>query len=213
MNSSKKNIVLIGGGGHCKSCIDVVESTNLYNIIGVLDLPSELGKKVLNYKVVGDDDDYEKFKQQNCSFIITAGQIKSSKLRSVIFKKLKTINAEIETIIASTATVSKNSKLGVGSIVMHHAFVNAGAEIGENCIINSASVIEHDVLIKNNSHISTNAVVNGDCIVGSDVFVGSNSCLSHGVEVCDGIIIGAGSLVLKTILEAGTYVGNPAKKI
>ena len=28
-----RDIILIGGGGHCKSCIYVIEMTNKYNII------------------------------------------------------------------------------------------------------------------------------------------------------------------------------------
>lgn len=68
MEETKKNIILIGGGGHCKSCIEVIESTGKYNIVGVLDLPSELGKKILNYEVIGNDDDYLKYKTQGCCF-------------------------------------------------------------------------------------------------------------------------------------------------
>ena len=32
-----KNIVLIGGGGHCKSCIDVIEMEKKYKILGLVD--------------------------------------------------------------------------------------------------------------------------------------------------------------------------------
>ena len=35
----KKSIVLIGGGGHCKACIDVIEVEGKYNIIGIIDVP------------------------------------------------------------------------------------------------------------------------------------------------------------------------------
>jgi ribosomal protein S18 acetylase RimI-like enzyme len=53
---NQKNLILIGGGGHCKSVIDVVESAG-YNILGVVDMPEEVGKSVLDYKVIGTDDD------------------------------------------------------------------------------------------------------------------------------------------------------------
>ncbi|MBI4309254.1 MAG: acetyltransferase, partial [Candidatus Omnitrophica bacterium] len=33
----KKNLILIGGGGHCKSCIDVIESENKFKIAGIVD--------------------------------------------------------------------------------------------------------------------------------------------------------------------------------
>lgn len=213
MNLEKKNIVLIGGGGHCKSCIEVIESTENYTIMGILDLPSELGKTVLGYKVIGNDDDYKKFRDLGYCFLVTAGQIKSATLRKQIFENLESINAEVETVIASTATVSKYAKVGKGSIIMHNSIVNADAEIGENCIINTASVIEHDTKIGKHCHISTTAVVNGNCIIGNEVFIGSRSCLSNGIQIVDYSVIGAGTTVTKNILEAGTYAGSPAKKI
>lgn len=213
MKQTRKNIVLIGGGGHCKSCIEVLESKNLYNIIGILDLPSEMGKKVFNYEVIGNDDDYQKFHNQGCAFVITAGQIKSADLRKRIFENLKTVNAEIETVIASTALVSKYATIAEGSIIMHNSFINSGAIIGENCIINTASIIEHDASIGKHTHISTSATVNGNCIIGDETFIGSGTIISNNVKIGDKVLIGAGSLVLNNITEAGTYVGNPIRKL
>ena len=213
MDKNKKNIILIGGGGHCKSCIEVIESTGLYHIKGILDLPLELGKKVLNYKVIGDDKDYEKYQQQGFSFVITAGQVKSAGLRKRIYEQLVSINADIETVIAPTATISKYSYIGKGCMIMHHSIINADAVVGENCIVNSASVIEHDVTLGNHVHISTNVVVNGDCKIGSETFVGSATCISNGVKIGNQIVIGAGSLVITDIKEEGIYVGIPVRKV
>ena len=41
----KEKIVLIGGGGHCHSVIDVLEQTNKYEIIGIVDIKKNIGKK------------------------------------------------------------------------------------------------------------------------------------------------------------------------
>lgn len=213
MKTDKKNIILVGGGGHCKSCIEVIESTGKYEIKGILDLPSELGKKVLHYEVIGNDDDYEKYKELSYAFVVTAGQIKSAGLRKKIFEKLKSINADIETVIANTATVSKYAQIGAGTVIMHNCMVNADVEIGENCIVNTASIVEHDVRIGNHTHISTTAIVNGNCMIGNEVFVGSGSCVSNGVIISDQVVVGAGSTVTKNINIEGTYVGSPAKKI
>ena len=71
----EKNLILIGGGGHCKSVIEVAESVG-YNILGILDRPEEVGKKVLAYDVIGVDDDIPKY-VNNSAFIITVGQIKN----------------------------------------------------------------------------------------------------------------------------------------
>lgn len=205
---NQRNLILIGGGGHCKSIIDVAESAG-YNIIGILDIPENIGKSVLDYKVIGTDDDILQFADK-AEFIITVGFIKSPAIRMRIFDKVKEAGGKLATIIASTAHVSRYASLGEGTVVMHQAVVNAGARIGENCIINTFCNIEHDAVIGDQCHISTGAMVNGDCKVGKLCFIGSQSVLANGISICDDVIVGAGSLVRKNILKPGIYSGNPA---
>ena len=47
-----KPLILLGGGGHCKSVIDVAESAG-YTILGILDKPELVGNKVLDYENIG----------------------------------------------------------------------------------------------------------------------------------------------------------------
>lgn len=205
---NQRNLILIGGGGHCKSVIDVAESAG-YNILGILDMPEDIGKSVLDYKVIGTDDDIPQFVEK-AEFIITVGFIKSPAIRMRIFDKVREAGGKLATIIASTAHVSRYASLGEGTVVMHQAAVNAGARIGENCIINTFCNIEHDAVIGDQCHISTGAMVNGDCKVGKLCFIGSQSVLANGISICDDVIVGAGSLVRKSILKPGIYSGNPA---
>lgn len=203
-----KNIILIGGGGHCKSVIDVAELAG-YNILGILDMPEEVGKSVLDYKVIGMDDDIPQYVDK-AEFIITVGFIKNPAIRIRIYNRIKEAGGKLATIIASTAHVSRYATLGEGTVVMHQAVVNAGAKIGENCIINTFCNIEHDAVIGAHCHISTGTMVNGDCKVGDRVFIGSQSVLANGIIVGDDIVVGAGSFVRKSIFEKGIYSGNPA---
>lgn len=205
---NQKNLILIGGGGHCKSVIDVAESAG-YNILGVLDMPEEVGKSVLNYKVIGTDDDIPQYADK-AEFIITVGFIKNPAIRVRIYNKVKEANGKLATIVASTAHVSCYATLGEGTVVMHQAVVNAGSQIGVNCIVNTFCNIEHDAVIGDQCHISTGSMVNGDCKVGERVFIGSQSVLANGITVCEDVIIGAGSVVRKSISEKGVYAGNPA---
>ncbi|MBP5524695.1 MAG: acetyltransferase [Paludibacteraceae bacterium] len=204
----RKELILVGGGGHCKSVIEVAESAG-YNILGILDMPEEVGKTVLGYKVVGTDDDIPQFVGK-AEFVITVGFIKNPAIRIRIFDKIKSAGGRLATIIASTARVSKYAEVGEGTVVMHQAFVNAGAKIGCNCIINTFSNIEHDAQVGDQCHISTGTMVNGDCKIGERVFIGSQSALANGITVGDDIIVGAGSLVRKSISTKGIYSGNPA---
>ena len=205
---NQKNLILIGGGGHCKSVIDVAESAG-YNILGILGMPEEVGKYVLNYKVIGTDEEIPQYVDK-AEFIITVGFIKNPSVRIRIYNRIKEAGGKLATIVASTAHVSRYSTLGEGTVVMHQAVVNAGANIGENCIINTFCNIEHDAVIGDQCHISTGAMVNGDCKIGERVFIGSQSVLANGITVDEDIIVGTGSVVRKSIYEKGIYAGNPA---
>ena len=204
----QKNLILVGGGGHCKSVIDVAESAG-YNILGILDMPEDVGKKVLDYKVIGTDDDIPQYVDK-AEFVITVGFIKNPTTRIKLYNKVKTAGGRLATIIASTAHVSKYAELGEGTVIMHHAFVNAGAKIGDNCIINTFVNIEHDAEVGNQCHISTGTMVNGECKIGENCFIGSQSVCANCIEIASDIIVGAGSVVRKSIRVKGIYAGNPA---
>lgn len=206
-----KPIILIGGGGHCKSVIEAAESAG-YSILGVLDMPEDVGKEILSTKVIGTDDDIPQYVDK-ADFVITVGFIKNPATRIKLFHRVKEAGGKLATIIASTAHVSKYATIGEGTVVMHHAFVNAGAKIGNNAILNTFTSIEHDAVIGDQCHISTGAIVNGDCNVGERCFIGSRSVLIHGTKVCDSVIIGSGSVIVKDIWEQGIYVGVPANRI
>ena len=203
-----KPLVLIGGGGHCKSVIEAAESAG-YSIFGVLDLTENVGKGILSYKIVGTDDDIPEYVNK-AEFVITLGFIKNPTVRINLYNKVKNAGGKLATIIASTAYVSKYAEIGEGTVVLHQAFVNAGAKVGKNVILNTATNIEHDAEIGDHCHISTGTMVNGECKVGERCFIGSQSVLANCISIGEDIIVSAGSFVRKSITEKGIYAGNPA---
>jgi len=189
-----KKIILIGGGGHCKSVIDVIEQEKKYKIYGIIDKPEFLGTKILKYKVIGNDLDLKSFAKEVKNALITVGQIKSAKLRIKLFKLAKKAGFILPTVISPNSYVSKYSKIGNGSIVMHQSIVNANTSIGDNCIINSKALIEHDCSISNHCHISTNATINGGVKIGSKCFIGSNVTTKNNIKIKENSFIKAGTI-------------------
>jgi len=171
----KEKIILIGGGGHCRSVIDVIELTNKYKIIGIVDSKENIGKKVLDYEAIACDDDLEELYKTYKNAIITIGHIKSNDLRVKLYNKLKAIGFNLPVIISPLAHVSKYSFIDEGTVVMHHALINANVKIGKNCIINTKALIEHDCVVEDNCHISTASVLNGGVVVKENTFFGSNA--------------------------------------
>ena len=175
----KDKIILIGGGGHCKSCIDVIEAENSYEIVGIVDVKDKIGGHVLGYSVIASDNELEKLSTEYRNFLITIGQVETPEIRIKLYRKLKSLKVILPTIISPQAYVSKHTVIGEGTIVMHQALVNINASVGVNCIINSKALIEHDAVVGDHCHISTGAIINGGAKIGQGSFFGSNATSKH----------------------------------
>ena len=201
-------LILIGGGGHCKAVIDVAETAG-YTILGILDIPENVGKNVLAYKIIGTDEDIP-FYVDKADFIVTVGFIKSPELRIKIHRRVIESGGRLATIIASTAHVSQYATIREGTVVMHHAVINACALVGFGCIINTFCNIEHDVQIGDYCHISTGVMINGNCKVGANTFIGSQSVMVNGMSAPGNSVFAAASMIRKSFEKEGIYAGNPA---
>jgi len=189
------SIVLIGGGGHCQSVIDVIEQENKFKIAGIVDRSELLGTIVLGYEVIGNDGDLEDLAKKYKYACICAGQIKTSSLRERLFSLAKKAGFLLPSIISPRAYISKHSSIGEGSVIMHDALINADVTVGNNCIINTKSLVEHNSVVEDNCHISTGAIINGDVCVEKGTFFGSNAVSRQGVVISEGSFIEAGRCV------------------
>ncbi len=197
--SQKEDLILIGGGGHCRSCIDVIEAEGRFAIRGVVDANANLHAPVLHYELLGGEENIERLSKICRHFFIAIGQIKEWKPRLRLYEYLKSLHVTMPTIISPLAHVSRYAVVDEGSIVMHQAIVNSGAYVGTNCIINSNALIEHDVSVEDHCHISTAAIVNGGATIRRCSFVGSNAVIREGIEVGDNCIVGAGMVVMHSV--------------
>lgn len=204
----KEKIILLGGGGHCKSCIDVIEQEGKYKIKGIVDIEEKLHQKVLGYEIFATDDDLPNLANEYNYFLITIGQIKSPEKRIRLFEKVKEHGGRLPVIISPLAYVSRHAEIEEGTIIMHYALVNAGAKVGKNCIINTRALIEHDAIIEDHCHISTEAVINGGVKVGTGTFFGSNSMTCEYIEIGSNCIIGGGGRVLQNLPSHSVFKGR-----
>ncbi|MEK6480103.1 acetyltransferase [Catalinimonas sp. 4WD22] len=209
----RQEILLIGGGGHCKSVIDVIEQEGSYTIKGIIDVAEKVGQQVSGYNIIGTEEELPELLKSIPYAMVTVGQVRDSALRIKLFERIKAAGGQLPVIVSPHAYVSPKAQIGEGSVVMHAACVNAGAKVGLNAIINSQALIEHDAVVGNHCHISTAAVINGDCQVGDEILVGSRAALRQGVKIADHVLIGMGSIVLQDINQPGIYAGVPAQKL
>lgn len=201
-------LLLIGGGGHCKSCIDVIENEGKYKIAGIVDHKDSLTESVLSYPVIGNDEDLPELLKKYPYAFITVGQIKNPDLRVKLYFALKKMGATLPIIVSHLAYVSRYACLEEGTIVMHGAILNAGASIRENCIINNQALLEHDVVVEANCHISTGAKVNGCVFIGEKSFIGSGSVIHEGIRIGKKCVVAAGSVIYADLPDETLFRKN-----
>ena len=200
-------IILIGAGGHARSCIEVIELTGFYKIAGLVEKDDANVNENLGYPIIGTDDDLQDLRNKYEFALITVGQIKSAITRIRLFRILSNLDYKLPVIMSPRSHVSKHSKIGPGTIIMHDVIVNANARIGKNCIINNKVLIEHDSAVGDHCHIATGAIVNGEVTISNESFIGSGVITKQSVSIGNRCVIGAGA-VIKTDVEPNQVIKN-----
>lgn len=207
----KKNnkLVLVGGGGHCKSVLDAAIRANYFSEIVITDCSIPVNTKILGCKVVGNDEVLPKLFEKGFKWaFITIGSIKATDIRRSVFLKTQKIGFCFPTIIDPSAVVSASALIGKGVYIGKNTIVNADVVINDMVIINTAAIIEHDCKIGDFTHIAVGATVCGGTEIESDVFVGANATIVQGVKIGMKSVVGAGSIVLDNVPEYSRVVGT-----
>jgi len=139
--------------------------------------------------------------------------ISSPSIRKKIFLQLQEDQLIPSTFVHRTVQVGLNTTIGKGCIIQPNSIISNNVILGDGIFINCNANIGHDVAIQEFSTIYTSVNIGGHVKIGESVEIGTGSILIPGVKITDDTIIGAGSVVVKSIKEAGTYFGNPSKKI
>lgn len=107
--------------------------------------------------------------------------------------------------------IQKGVRIGARTRVQSHSFICELVTIGSDCAIAHGVMFIND-LFRTGGPAKGNKELWAVTNIGNHVSIGSNATILP-VNICDNVVIGAGSVVTKDIVEAGIYAGNPARKI
>jgi len=210
---AKKKIVLIGGGGHCKVVVSILNKLDEFEIAGVVD-NYKLESFINGIRIIGSDDDLKDiYKSGIHNALITVGSTKENAKRYRLFNMAREIGYKFPVIISPEAIVDKSVKIDEGTVVMPGSIINIDSSIGKNCIINTGAIIEHDCKIGNHCHITPGVHISGAVNIDELSFIGIGATIIQGIKIGKNVTIGAGSVVIKDISNDVIAIGNPAKII
>ena len=202
-----KDLIIIGAGGHGRVVADIAQKLGIYNKISFLDdgeITESMGLPIIG-KVVEMD------KYVSCADMFVA--IGNSTVRENFIERLLIKGASVPTLIHPSAIIGSSVEIGVGTAIMAGAVINPCAKIGKGVILNTCSSIDHDCIVGDYCHIAVGVHVAGTVLLDKHVWLGAGVTIKHNINICSHCVIGAGAVVVKDILETGTYIGVPAKKM
>ncbi|MEY8199470.1 MAG: acetyltransferase [Colwellia sp.] len=197
-------LAIIGAGGHAKVVLDTLIEQDQAEVL-LYDSSQELdGSQLLDCRInlLGNLllEDY---------FHIAIG---SNHVRLKFYEKFKNDSTFLK-IESTSAIVSHFANIGVGVYIAAGSVIGCETEIGLGSIINHGAVVDHDCKIGRFCHIAPNATLLGNVEIGEQVFIGAGSIVLPGVFIASHTIIGAGAVVTSDVLEAGTIVGVPGRRV
>lgn len=203
-----KKIVIFGAGGHGKVILDILLECGC-PVLGFLDEDQKkIGQKVSGFKILGDWS----FLKNKKNVAIALG-IGNNKIRQKLFIKAKKLRYPVVNAIHPTASISRDTKLEMGIVVMAQAVINPGAIIEEGVVINTGATVDHDCHLHKFCHIWPGAHLAGTVEVGAFSYIGTGSSIIQNIQIGKYAIIGAGATVIENIPDNVTAVGVPAKII
>lgn len=206
---SPSSIVIVGGGGHAKMCIDLLKQRKEYDILGILDDKLEVGVATLGVKVIGDTSSYNKLVTLGVKYAVNGvGAIDNPKLRGKIHTDLKNAGFFLPNLVHPSSNVEPSVSMGDGNQIMMGAIVGSDVQIGHGCIINSGAIISHDSVLRDHCHVAPGAVLAGHIDVGENSVIGMGATVYLGLTIGRDAMIFNGVNIFVNIPEGKTVDGN-----
>lgn len=207
-----KNLLIIGARGYGREIYNWATQCKEYNtewqIKGFLDSDSAaLDKNNYPVPILSSVESY--VVQQDDVFICALGSIEyKKKYVSIILAK----GGYFISIVHPTATINSNTSIGLGCIICPFVIISNECTIQEFVTIQSFTAIGHDCFIGKWCHLNAQSFMGGFAKLEEEVTLNTKSTILPKVKVSKGVIVGAGSVVIKNVKPGITVIGNPAKE-
>ncbi len=209
----KEDIIVIGTGGHSRMIQDFIEEIGLYRILGFTTNATNISS-FHGYPILGNDEVLTEYFTNGVKKVaIGIGGFTDNRTRKKIFELVKSIGFEVVTIVHESASISRYASIGEGSVIMPNVVINNDVIIGSNCIIANSAIISHETIIEDHVLVSAGVTIGGYSIIKSESLIALGAKIVSGITIGNNVLVGAGAVVVKDAIEAGTYLGIPARKM
>lgn len=209
---SSQPIIILGAGGHAKVVTDVLVKSG-YEIIGIVTPDKERDSLCFGYRVIGDDDELDSYRDKDFLLANGIGFLPGKSLRWDIAMKMREKGHSFVNVIHPSAIIADDVTLVEGVQVMAGSIIQPGVHIGRDTIINTGACIDHDCNIGKNCHFAPGVTLSGDVQVDDGVHIGTGSSVIQGKTIGTGTVIAAASVIYHDIPDNVTYIQSRQETI
>lgn len=209
----KKLIIFPFGGNGREAAAQVIGSAALskeWELVGFVDDdPATHGKEACGVPVLGNTKILKEYPK--AKILAVPGNPRNYLKRRHIIEGLDLRPDRFARVLAPSAVISPDAKIGYNTLLMANVAVGCGATIGSHCIILPNTTIGHDSVIEDYCCIGANVAVSGSVTIRSGGYIGSGSAVRERVTIQERSLVGIGSNVISDIEKEVIVAGNPAK--
>jgi sugar O-acyltransferase (sialic acid O-acetyltransferase NeuD family) len=103
--------------------------------------------------------------------------------------------------------------IGTDCVISAGCLLVDNIHIGDHCHLNLGTILGHDVTLGDYFTSAPGVKIMGNNIIGNRVYFGTGAQTKEKITVADDVTVGLGAGVVHNLMEAGTYVGTPARRI
>ncbi|TAE22859.1 MAG: acetyltransferase [Cytophagales bacterium] len=195
-------MLLYGAGGHARVLISILNAIGQPAQAIFDDDPAKT--LVSGVPVVGS---YRAHFRPDLPFLLAVGD---NRIRQQL---AQIVSHPFGTAVHPSAIVDPSVILGLGTVVMHGAIVQANAQVGEHVIVNTQASVDHDCVLESFVQVAPGATLCGNVRVGKGTLIAAGAVVVPGITIGRWSVIGAGSVVTRDVPDGVVVWGNPARII
>ena len=210
-----KHLIIVGARGWGREVFSAAQNTQAYRM-GEYDIKGFLDSKLDaldgmhgDYPpILGAPENYQI--ENNDVFFIAMGD---PQWRKHYAELMASKGAIFQTIISGTAGINSTATIGEGAFIGGYSQISDNVVVGNHAMVHGFCTIGHNAVIEDYASLGAYVFLGGYAHVGKNSNMAPKSMIIRMKGVGDNVMVGAGSIVIRTYGDNLHLFGNPAKKI